>query len=240
MDGHHSFGLSTSSPSTGDVESLSGTPDTKLTTFSPEDVRGGSKVMANSGIKVNLPPAFALQGVPSRTCLNGRVFKATIMAPDPFTSTSNVAPFNRMANDGLKLSPTAVSFTPLSAASHYSSIDGFNPSRQANSGSGLINTTSSVGYLTATSVPDTSPTNSKLKKNLLSVSAEPLISPIGQRTPSLPISPTTSEDSIKSGNFWDLGEGSRYLMISQVSSTTSPNELNDFFNVCSSLQNSND
>ena len=227
MNSYHSFGHSASSPSSRDAESHAGTPDTKLTTFSPEDIRSGPRVTANSGIKVNLPPPFTLQNVPPRAHANGRSLRLAASAQDPFTSSSSVLATNKNTIDGLRLSPTALSFTPLASTKSQTAKN----LEQNRSALQQGDSTTSADHLRASPVPDANGQDTMLRHSLLSVPAEPLLSPIGQRTPFSPTGATPTENSLSSGKFSNLGESSRYLMVSHVLRDTTSKEIDEVFNV---------
>ena len=232
MEGRCSFDASIAAPSAlspGDIESHSSTPATTLSAFSPEEVRVGSKAITNSGVKLNLPPTFTIQGTASTVSPGGRVFKPSITAHDPFITNANLLIVNRACSGTAKLSPTAASFTPLIQANQDVEIVDPKPIDSAGVLSLHAVSKSSVRDLTATSVPDVAPAESNLTCSLLVATTEPLVSPIGQPNSSLTVSPSTSEVS---GNFSNLGQTSRYLMIDQIPRTTALKEINDFFNVC--------
>lgn len=82
-----------------------------------------------------------------------------------------------------------------------------------------------VSYLTATSVPDTTWNAAKVRDSLSDI-PDQLLSPIGPRAVPASTAPAMSEDASKT-----MGDCTRYLMISQVLKTTTPQELHDIFTV---------
>ena len=203
-----------------------GTPATKLTAFSPEDARDEPKVMANSGIKIHQPPTFTLQGVPIKGSPHGKAARSTnLEAHDPFTTTPSAVTIHGSTLAAPRLSPVATSFTPSAGALNKLPSNSSQPSatRTQRRPMGV----DTVSYLTATSVPDTV-WNSTITRNHLSVVSDTLLSPIGPRAVPASTGPALTEDA-----FNPMSDCSRYLMISQVSKTTNPQELNEIFTVSS-------
>lgn len=203
-----------------------GTPATKLTAFSPEDARDEPKVMANSGIKVHQPPTFTLQGVPLKGSPLGKAARSTNHgAHDPFTTTPSVVTIHGSNVIAPGLSPVATNFKPSMGAMQNLLSNGSQPSAAHTHHRPMgIDT---VSYLTATSVPDTK-WNGTVLKNPLSVVPDTLLSPIGPRGVSVSTGLAMTEDASKA-----MGDSSRYLMISQVLKSTTPQELNEIFTVSS-------
>ena len=237
MSNQHSATLSaSSSPSSVDIESHHGTPGTKLTEFSPEDCRAEPKSVTAGGMKVNLPPTFALQGVPMKLSPNGKARSAIQGAQDPFTSnTSNVGMADPGAVTGPKLSPTAATFTPLQPTSELTIVNGSQVSAFGPPTSNAASQHLGVAYLNATSVPDSAPLHRKPPQNLLSYPGGVILPPIGPPAPGTLSSPSSNADGSSAGPCLVGIDCSRYFKISQVSTQTSPQQLNGIFGVSTLL-----
>ena len=111
MEKHPALMLSSSSPSSsGGIESVHGTPETKSTAFSPENVREQTKVAANKGIKVHMPPAFSLHSTAMKNSPKQLTVRSSaVKDQDPFAGAWDVDPSHLVLFSGLKLSPTATS-----------------------------------------------------------------------------------------------------------------------------------
>ncbi|KAL8710485.1 MAG: hypothetical protein Q9220_004917 [cf. Caloplaca sp. 1 TL-2023] len=106
-----------SSVNSAEVDSHRGTPDTKLTNLSPEDLRTDRSSVVNQGTlrSSQQPPPFTLGPVPAKG-----TFKAKAPAPapasatlqDPFVTSKPGLPATCIT-EPLKLSPAAPAFTPL-------------------------------------------------------------------------------------------------------------------------------
>ena len=230
MEGYRSFSLSTCSPHSSEGgASYRSTPETKLTAFSPEDLRGEPKAIANSGIKIKLPPAFTLHAASNKVDFVGRVTgPASTEIHDPFTTTRNTLQYATASIARPKLSPTAISFTPSLDVEQPRSLKGsrcFHESLPPGQRLG----TSAVSYLNATSVPDTAPLDLKLGNGSLVATPEAFLSPIGPlASTSTGIATLENESSKALGN-------SRYLMISNILKNVSIAELNEIFTVSTFL-----
>ena len=221
----------TSSPSSADVESHHGTPGTKLTDFSPEDFRGEPKTLAANNIQVNLPPTFALQGVPVKLSPNGKAHVATLAVQDPFTSIPIPCTVPDPSSVGAaKLSPTAATFMPLRPHPTLSIAN-----RPQVSSFGVLDSNSTgqhsgVAYLNATSIPDPTPPNRMASQNLISCQSAVVLPPIGPPTPSIVANSLSGQCGPQVSYFAATG-GSRYFKISHVPTQTSPHQLNAIFSV---------
>ena len=230
MDYHQTFSLSNCSPHSSEgVISHHSTPETKLTAFSPEDSRDEPKVVANSGIKIKLPPAFALQGVSNRQIFCGGSSNfASNGAYDPFVTTPNEFSNPITTTIRPKLSPTATSFTPSINNGQIESLENLSPLRDSLV-PGQRSGGSAVSYLSATSVPDIAPSPSNFRCNSFTTTYDTVLSPIGSR-----VSTSTSSSALDEESSNSQGH-SRYLMISNITRNVSTAELNDKFTVSSSL-----
>ena len=222
---------SSSSPSSGGVESRRGTPGTKVTEFSPEDVRNELKAEST---KNNCPPAFALQGVPLKFSPIAKAgHTRNFESQDPFTTTSNVLTVVANHTAGIKLSPTAAEFEPIRSinniayAKAHDSV--YTPIRQPTSTIlQQLATPSAVSYLSATSVPDFEPEKSILAEKLESIFVGASQQPIGApavvhlgHVPSVNVSSGKSKVA-------DIGS-SRNLKISHLPPGTMLSHLNAVF-----------
>ena len=228
LDGHPG-----SPHSSEEADSHHGTPETKLTAFSPEDVHAEQSITTASARKPTLPPAFALHQLPAQTKIYAEnVGRVVFGSYDPFVSTSTYSLTRRISGDTPKLSPTASSFTPLGLAKCLNRTIEARAVEPSISTSTSTNSNSTVSYLTATSVPDTTSSSPQLKKYLQSVAAEAGLSPIGKRPASAPSSPTkTPESSSTANQFSSDVSTSRSLIITQIDRATPAKELSDFFSV---------
>ena len=212
---------STSSPSSGGVDSHHGTPGTKLTEFSPEECHSEQKSGNSGDGKISLPPAFSIQGVPFK--ISPEVAEVSAFGiQDPFTTSSSVRIMNHVTSAGIKLSPTAADFTPLQSGRVFS-ISGVKKAAIC----------STVSYLNATSVPDCETSHLKLTQNILSVPGSAALTqlPIGQWSSSHPAVTCSSTESTPSETTSAVLHSTRYLKISQVLRITAPKQLNAIFMV---------
>lgn len=230
----HMLGGQPGSPrSSEEADSHHGTPETKLTAFSPEDVHAEQNFATASATKPTLPPAFALHQLPVKAIAYGEAFGRVVFGSnDPFVSPSTYSLNRRISGDTPKLSPTASSFTPLGLAKCLNrtvETRAVDPSMPTSTST---NTTSTVSYLTATSVPDTISSSPQLKKYLQSVAAEAGLSPIGKRPATATSTPAEILEASSTANqFSSDVSTSRSLIVSQIDRTTPAKELSDFFSV---------
>ena len=221
-------GFSSSPESSGEIESRCDTPETKLSTFSPEHRRAEQKLSAYN-MKSSLPPTFHLSHPQAKTSPKGKASDSkTHGSHDPFVITST---YSRIFNDQPKLSPTASSFTPQNLIGSAISTGTSHPPNFANFTSNSTTGSLGVGYLAANSVPDISSSDPQLKNYLLSLAGGPMMSPISPGSFSSSDGSVTTAASSKVGQFSSDDDTSRSLMISKVDRKTSIKELDDFFNV---------
>ncbi|KAI9844093.1 MAG: hypothetical protein M1837_005807 [Sclerophora amabilis] len=162
MTSHKKSSRHSSSPRTSEeADSYRGSPESKLTVFSPDEARvfrspgGGVRVIEKG------PPAFVLD--PDHYQLPDYLKSPNLaaMAPtnqlasgqclsDPF-ATKTKADLTGTRTTDQKLSPTARSFTPLNALEDAATT--LHHSRPA-SAKAAAPTSSGIGFLNATSVPD--------------------------------------------------------------------------------------
>lgn len=230
----HVLGGRLGSPhSSEEADSHHGTPETKLTAFSPEDIHVEQNIATASARKPTLPPTFTLHQLPVKAIAYGEASGRVVFGSnDPFVSTSTYSLNRRISGDTPKLSPTASSFTPVGLAKCFNRTVEACAVEPPMPTSTCTNTNSTVSYLTATSVPDTMSSSPQLKKYLQSVAAEAGLSPIGKRPATAPSSPTKIlEVSSTANQFSSDVSTSRSLIVSQIDRTTPAKELSDFFSV---------
>lgn len=224
---HHT---SASTNSSEEIESRHGSPETKLTAFSPEDVRLQPRLGEYKTVRSNLPPAFALGQSQDHSGLTNGVSNINPFgSQDPFITDSSAAYRSRSPRPQPRLSPGASSFTPLESRE-------WGPSHglKVNWESGITSpqyqgSFSKISYLART-LACGAPTNDCNPEQL--------------RVPTVPKSPTSQLGSmphntplkievvpVKIGYFSSDGETSRSLIISDVSPRTSPKEVDEFFSV---------
>ena len=108
-----------SSPQSDENDSHYGTPGTRLTEFSPEDLRNDQKSRSCTDMQNPQPPAFALKANSNPLCSLFKVGKPS--GSDPFTSVKQRSQSGR-TDSSQRLSAKAASFKPLTfsvtSASH--------------------------------------------------------------------------------------------------------------------------
>ena len=217
---HHA--ASGSPNSSEEIGSHQGTPETKLTAFSPEELRAQPNLSAYGLVKPNVPPAFSLgksQGKSSPINLSiGTLFGSQ----DPFVSASGSASAIRSSN----LSPTASSFTPFNLQQN-----GFAPGGPR----GLNPFVSQPENQNDTFGGDSILKTPTVAANLHSEQDQVFL---GSQTYSNPLASTQLGRHLtievvppKIGNFSSESETSRSLMICQISRKTTLKEIDEFFSV---------
>ena len=228
IESNHHHGLAGSCSSSDAVNSAQNTPETKLTAFSPEEVRSGYKAPKNGILRPKVPPAFALN-VQAKASPSGKASNVSAVgSSDPFVTSSTAAGSVRGLNDAPKLSPIASSFTPLgSQLSLFGS-----GSRQSFS----LPASASVHSIGSSSADLSGVTSSTadFPDNLGHVD--------GRSAASADVTPRQSQHSLvaspkkypKLGQFSSDINTSRYLYIARISSKTTMMEIEQFFHVSSS------
>lgn len=213
---HH--GASTSPLTSEGIESLRGTPATKLSPFSPESATKVINFIASGINRTNVPPSFDLSHVNHGFTTNNNVNAIpAVGSSDPFVSSSYLTTATRGTSSS-KLSPTAFAFTPGTGAA-------FTP------GTGVASTPGTglgSGYSSKSDTPR--------KNNVVIVPHGMNLSPASFRKGS----PLKSEliragavDAVfvKFGHFSKDDATSRVLKISNVAPETAVGELDIFFDV---------
>ena len=112
---HDHNGTSASPNSSEEVESHQGTPATKLSPFSPDQVPEEPKHVNQGIVRTRVPPPFVLARDQSNFGPNGKSGKSMMPgSQDPFLSVPNLSSNTQSSSDGSKLSPNASTFTPTS------------------------------------------------------------------------------------------------------------------------------
>ncbi len=112
---HDHNGTSASPNSSEEVESHHGTPATKLSPFSPDQVAEEPKHVNQGIVRTRVPPPFVLARDQSNFGPNGKAGNSLVSASqDPFLSVPSLSSNTQSSGDGSKLSPNASTFTPTS------------------------------------------------------------------------------------------------------------------------------
>lgn len=223
------YNATSSSPnSSEEIESHHGTPETKLSVFSPEEFRVQPKASPYGTGRSNLPPLFTLGNSQGKRSPKPNGSKTTTFGyQDPFFASPGVVSNTQNTEDPPKLSPTASSFTPLNLRQSSPSHNMLHNLHMHLHKGGIQNGNPSLIPFPIYPVPDSTSINANPEKHPLSA----------ERATSETISTSSSCHlsievvSPKIGLFSSDSENSRSLMISQVSRKTSTKEIEDFFSV---------
>ena len=218
-----------SSPSSLGNCSNDDTPGTKLTDISPKGSENDQKAIVNVSENVSHPPSFAIPGNAPASSLNvPRGIMPVSDVHDPFTIDLHL-PNPEGKDVGARLSPTAATFMPLW------------PTAARYSGGSLASIwlqpmppNTAVGYLSATSTPDTESTQSYTDPahSVVSTQNGSAMSPINPPAQSNTSGAAPNGVFLSSKmNFSTAGSTTRYLKINQVLKTATIKELNIAFNV---------
>ena len=231
MEVKHDSGVSSSPQSSEEVGSLRGTPDTRLTAFSPEEFRTATKTSAHGSAKLHVPPPYTLkEGHVTKGVINDGSKYTTLGLQDPFFTTKGGSS-NRAPNAVLKLSPTASDFEPSGLLHTIKSTGNTEASGLVPPAIPSYGATSAIGLLAASSVPDIPHTKLQLKSYPSSLTTESVISPVSQGSFSSSFGSVTVVNSPKIGPFSTDGVTSRYLKIGNAAARISAKELEETFNV---------
>ena len=119
---HDHNGDSASPNSSEEVESHHGTPATKLSPFSPNQVLEDLKHGNQGIVRAKVPPPFVLARDNSNFGPKGKAGSTSVPgSQDPFLSVPNLSSNTQSSGDGSKLSPNASTFTPTSLIESISS-----------------------------------------------------------------------------------------------------------------------
>ena len=115
-------GTSASPNSSEEVESHHGTPATKLSPFSPDQVLEDLKHINPGIVRPRVPPPFVLARGQSHYGPNGKAGNFIVPgSQDPFLSVPDLSSKTQSSGEGSKLSPSASTFTPTSLIESVSS-----------------------------------------------------------------------------------------------------------------------
>lgn len=221
----HRNGVAGSPSSSETVNSAQNTPETKLTTFSPEELRSGYKAPKTGLVRLKVPPAFSLE-VFSKASPNSKASNVPALgSADPFVSSSAALSTGRRPNDGPKLSPIASSFTPL--GSHGSL---FNSSTRPNFNLPASTSNASIASA-ATNFSGLSPSTNRFSGKFEAYDAPSAVSADVTPRQSQPSMAGPPRKFPKVGQFSSDINTSRYIFIANISTKTSMAELEQFFHV---------
>ena len=231
---HDHNGNSASPNSSEEVESHHGTPATKLSQFSPDQVLEDLKHVNQGIVRARVPPPFVLARDQSNFGPNGKVGRSLVPgSQDPFLLVPNLSSDTQSSGDGSKLSPIASTFTPTSLIESVSSNGTSTSSSLQYPLSAPICGFSSQGldFLSPVSRSEYVPHGPIGKKHVLSGLNDTKISP-----PTLPAgsscgSLVTNVGSIKLGQFSTDVPKSRSLMVGPVGRATSAKEIEKLLGV---------
>ena len=209
------------SPSSSEaVGSHQNTPETKLTAFSPEELRSGYGAPKTGTVRPNIPPAFTLSVYPGPVSNDQTSNTSGRASSDPFVGPSSIGGIglnsSLSTNDLPKLSPAATSFTPLgrphlslpaAATKHRDEI---------------------TQPLVATSGPSATTGNLASEGTAVTAATE-----VNQAAASQSLLPSQADASTfpKVGDFTSDYDISRYLSVKQIALTTTVSEIQTIFNV---------
>lgn len=229
MGSSHRHDLS-SSVNSADAESHHGTPDTKSTALSPEDLQPKHSATTRVTPTSDQPPTFSLSTVPT---FRGNGADSTVAGyHDPFV-TINSDPVGTRSTEPPKLSPIAPTFTPL----------GFN----GNNGGSIvsqamvapINSNRSTYLYTpgslpsASMVPELAYDHASHETYLTSPTSRGNAFHSKPTSPGSLASPGTERQLPKSGRFTSDGSISRCVMISHIDRSTPPTDIETVISVSS-------
>lgn len=222
--------------SSEEVESHHGTPSTKLSPFSPDQVLEDLKQVNQGIVRARVPPPFVLARDQSNFGPNSKT--GNLIAPgsqDPFLTIPDLSSKTQSSGDGSKLSPVASTFTPTSLIDSISSNGTSSSSKFQYPLSASFCGTGVSGLDFPSPVPrsDNLHYGSTGNKCFLSGPNDTSISPT-----SLPAGPSfgtlvRNTRSIKLGQFSTNILKSRSLMAGPVSKATSAKEIEKLLGVSS-------
>lgn len=225
----------TGSPnSSEEIESHHGTPETKISSFSPEDFRNQPKSSAYGTVRASLPPAFSLsqsQDMTSPTSKLGNL--ALFGSQDPFISLPGCASAGRGDNDPPKLSPVASTFTPFKYQDPTPTNIAPDVLTISIPRANALPTISKHGNTAPTPASTAGSATNESEKHSMPSNSEVLMSSRSQSNSSGSSSIPTSFEAefTKFGHFSSDGETSRSLVLSHIPRTTPTHDINGFFNV---------
>ena len=224
-----------SSPQSDGNDSHYGTPGTKLTEFSPEDVRSEQKLRPGNDFRTPQPPAFALRAKSGSTTPLFKVEKP--IGPDPFTSLKHGSQMGSPFN-GPRLSAKAASFKPqtFNVDSKGCGIAGvYAEIRATREGESAATPVTSFEQMNTSPLVDTGSyfqrdRSSNGSSSIGGILLPPSESPVSgiPSLDSLALAPSFTNDFSSNGN-------TRYLRITGVDNTLGVDKLNTAFQVPTKL-----
>ena len=225
IEANHPRGRGGSPSSSETVNSAQNTPETKLTAFSPEELRSGYKVSKSGIVRPNVPPAFSLNIHPQASPSGKTGNASNSVSADPFVSSSTATSSTGRGFHGEpKLSPVASSFTPQG------SIESL---FRSGSGQYFRLPASTSKYLTESSATDFGDPASSFNafSKEFATQEEPATSANATPRQSQSSSVASSKVFPKLGQFSSDVGSSRYLYVGNVPSKTPNTEIEQFFHV---------
>lgn len=225
IEANHPRGRGGSPSSSETVNSAQNTPETKLTAFSPEELRSGYKVPKSGIARPNIPPAFSLN-VQLKASPSGKTGNTSnFVSADPFVGSSTAAvSTGRGFSGGPKLSPVASSFTPQGS---FESL--FRSGNRQNFGVPTSTSKHSVGS-SGTDFSDPASSFITFSKDF-ATHEEHATSANATPRQSQSSSGASSKIFAKLGQFSSDVGSSRYLYIGDVPGKTPMTEIEQFFHV---------
>lgn len=220
-----------SSVNSADAESHHGTPETKLTALSPDELHFNHFSTTQGAHRSNQPPAFSLGAVPAKGASRGNAVQSSATGfQDPFVTTKSVLATAGSSHQP-KLSAIAPSFTPQGHAetigrdifSHTLVVPGVNTSNG-------VGGYPSTGLHAVPVIPETPygqlPFEGYHPHGAISMHRPPS----DQTSPFSMHSPMLEHQQTKSGQFSSDGPISRLVMVSHIDHTTPARSLETIFN----------
>ena len=220
MDPNHRRILVGSPSSSEAVGSHQNTPETRLTSFSPEELRSEHRVPKTGIVRPNNPPAFTLSVYPGPGPNDTTSSTSGRASSDPFVGPSSTGGLglnsSLSTNDLPKLSPAATSFTPL--GHHHLNLPSAAIKHRDEITQPLV-ATSGLGA-----------TTDNLASHGTAVTAA---TEIDEAEASQSLLPSQADASTfpKWGDFTSDFDISRYLSVKKIALTTTVSEIEAIFNV---------
>lgn len=233
MNSSHRHDLS-SSVNSADAESHRGTPDTKSTALSPEDLQPMQRNTSRVTLASDQPPAFLLGAVPAKaTSMENASASAITGYHDPFVTITS-GPVAARSSVPPKLSPVAPTFTPSGFIGNtVGNIVSRTLSVPVNfTGSTYVYTPSSLPSSAA--VPEFPNDQDSDERYLSSATTGTHLSHSSQASPASLRGPGTEHQPPKSGRFTSDSSISRSVRISQMNRSTLPIDVETIISVGSS------
>ncbi|KAL9613748.1 MAG: hypothetical protein Q9167_001762 [Letrouitia subvulpina] len=231
MDNALRHGISSSPNSAQGTDSRHGTPETKLTAFSPEDLRTDQKPTNRITLRSDLPPVFSLSAVPAKASPKGKASHSDVSPQqhDPFVTTkAELTAYS--TSEPPKLSPTASAFTPMGFRDYKpGNIISHTLIVPSNTSDGATDTHANASRLSPLSAPITSSGHLSLQRCLSSTTTTSSSSVTSQPMSIPSQKPFFSGDEPFPFQFSSTNGLSRALIISQVDRDVSNREFIELF-----------